>query len=237
MSHRFSRAWYDAPLCDLARQRDGGPHAARGWRWRPEVSARSIPNLLGVFRLVATPILFWLVLTETAAGYIGACVLLLLMALSDIADGKIARRLGAVSPLGVFLDTTSDKIFVAGALLPMIQAGLLPGWIPFIVIIRDFLVSGLRSYAAAEGLVISAGQWGKQKLVITVVAIIWRLLAGAVALFPAAPAWLATLGSLWVVAMGLAVIWTVASGVEYFYRAWPMLMSDITPQHLDRLEE
>lgn len=201
------------------------------------LSARSIPNLLGIFRLVSTPILFWLILTATVQGYIWACILLLLMALSDIADGKIARRLGVVSPLGVFLDTTSDKIFVAGALLPMIQVGLLPGWIPFIVIIRDFLVSGLRSYAAAEGIVISAGAWGKQKLVITVVAIIWRLLAAAVTLSPAAPEGLVTLGNLWVVSMGLAVLWTIASGVEYFYRAWPMLMSDITPKNAAGMDE
>jgi phosphatidylglycerophosphate synthase len=67
-----------------------------------------------------------------------------------------------------FLDTISDKIFVAGALLPMVERGLLPGWVALIIIIREFAVSGLRSYAAAEGEVIAARQWGKQKLVFTV---------------------------------------------------------------------
>ena len=143
------------------------------------VLLRSLPNLLGIFRILATPILVWLVLQNTSFGYYGAITLLLLMAASDIADGPLARRLGVVSPLGVFLDTISDKIFVAGALIPMVEVGLLSSWIALVVIVRDFAVSGLRSFAAAEGVVISARQWGKQKLVITVVAIVWRLLAAA----------------------------------------------------------
>lgn len=196
------------------------------------MSARSIPNLLGLLRIVTTPLLFWLVLLGTVSGYIGACVLLLLMALSDLADGRIARRLNAVSPLGVFLDTTSDKIFVASALLPMIERELIWSWIPFLIIVRDFAVSGLRSYAAAEGHVIPAGRWGKQKLVITVVAIIWRLVAAAIDISPNAPDWLRTVGSVWIIAMALCVIWTVASAIEYFIQAWPMLSADITPKQV-----
>src|SRR5258706_16398047 len=143
------------------------------------VSARSIPNLLGLFRIVTTPVLVALILSATPGGYLGAVVLLLLMAVSDIADGKIARRLQVVSPLGVFLDTISDKIFVAGALIAMVQGGLLSGWIALLIIVRDFAVSGLRSFAAAEGQGITARQWGKQKLVITATALVWRLLAAA----------------------------------------------------------
>ena len=114
------------------------------------VLARSIPNLLGIFRIVTTPLLVWLILMNTAGGYYWAVVLLLLMAISDIADGPLARRMGVVSPLGVFLDTISDKIFVAGALIPMVQVSLISGWIALLIIVRDFAVSGLRSFAAAE---------------------------------------------------------------------------------------
>ena len=204
------------------------------------MSARSIPNLLGLFRIVTTPLLVALILSATPVGYIGAVVLLLLMAISDIADGKIARRLQVVSPLGVFLDTISDKIFVAGALVPMVQGGLLSTWIALLIIVRDFAVSGLRSFAAAEGQVIPAGQWGKQKLVITVIALVWRLLAAAfipsaqpltftfdglsgVALF-----W-ARLVNLWPIPMGLAVIWTIFSGFEYFWNAWTLLNDSWAP--------
>lgn len=197
------------------------------------MSTRSIPNLLGLFRIVTTPLLVVLILLGTAGGYLGAVVLLLLMAASDIADGPLARKLHVVSPLGVFLDTTSDKIFVAGALIPMVERGLLPGWIALVIIVRDFMISGLRSYAAAEGEVITARQWGKQKLVITVVALVWRLLAAAIT--PGAPPFLlgfddlsgvplflARLVGIWPVPMALALLWTVFSGAEYLWKAWPL---------------
>jgi CDP-diacylglycerol---glycerol-3-phosphate 3-phosphatidyltransferase len=206
------------------------------------VFLRSLPNLLGVFRILTTPLLVWLILLDSSAGYYGAVVLLLLMAASDIADGPIARKLGVVSPLGVFLDTISDKIFVAGALIPMAEGGLLSSWIALIVIVRDFAVSGLRSFAAAEGVVISARQWGKQKLVITVVAIVWRLLAAAllgatVPAFTAPPGeftglslFLAQVFNLWPIPMALSLGWTVFSGAEYFWKAWPLIIGKLAPE-------
>jgi CDP-diacylglycerol--glycerol-3-phosphate 3-phosphatidyltransferase len=206
------------------------------------VLARSIPNLLGIFRILTTPLLVWLILLDTSAGYYGAVILLLVMAISDIADGPLARSMGVVSPLGVFLDTISDKIFVAGALIPMVEGGLISGWIALLVIVRDFAVSGLRSFAAAEGEVISARQYGKQKLVITVTALVWCLLAAAyngsrAPIFQATPAdasglpWLLSLlFSLWPVPMFLAVVWTAFSGIEYFWKAWPLLSGKLAPE-------
>ena len=172
------------------------------------MSARSIPNLLGLFRIVTTPLLVALILMDTPTGYLVAVLLLLLMAASDIADGPIARKLQVVSPLGVFLDTISDKIFVAGALIPMVEQELLPGWIALLIIVRDFAVSGLRSYAAAEGHVIAARQWGKQKLVITVIALVWRLVAAALVGLPGAPSFFVTLATLWPIPMALAIFWS-----------------------------
>jgi CDP-diacylglycerol---glycerol-3-phosphate 3-phosphatidyltransferase len=198
------------------------------------LSARSLPNLLGLFRIIATPLLVWLILTGQPGAYLWAVGLLIIMALSDLADGRIARRLNVVSPLGIFLDTISDKIFVAGALLPMVQIGLLSSWVAFVIIVREFVISGLRSYAAAEGVVISAGTWGKQKLVIQVVAIVWALLAANAAaggvLGTLLGGALRGLLDLWPLAMGLAVLWTVASGLEYIWRAWPLLRSSWEPR-------
>jgi CDP-diacylglycerol--glycerol-3-phosphate 3-phosphatidyltransferase len=197
-------------------------------------SARSLPNLLGLFRIVTTPLLVWLIVIAQPAAYLWAIVLLVVMALSDMADGKIARRLKVVSPLGVFLDTISDKIFVAGALLPMVQLGMISHWVAFVIIVREFIVSGLRSFAAAEGVVIAAGQLGKQKLVIQVVAIVWRLLAanaeqgGFFAGFLGGA--LRPLFDLWWLAMALAVLWTLGSGVEYLWRAWPLLRDSWAPR-------
>jgi CDP-diacylglycerol--glycerol-3-phosphate 3-phosphatidyltransferase len=189
-------------------------------------NVRSIPNLLGLFRIVLTPLLVWLVLTGGTANDLWAIFLLILMAISDLVDGNLARRLQVVSPLGVFLDTISDKIFVTGLLIPMVERGLLSTWVAFTIIVRDFAISGLRSYAAAEGEVIAAGTWGKQKLTITVVALVWRLLASSAEATPgglAAFGFIGTLLSYWPIAIGLAIIWTVGSGIEYLWRAWPML--------------
>ncbi len=184
---------------------------------------RQVPNLLGVFRLVTTPLLAWLILLNTASGLFGAVVVLLLMAASDIADGKIARRYNIVSKLGIFLDTISDKIFVAGALIPMVEIDLLPSWVALLIITREFAVSGLRSYAAAEGVVIPARQWGKQKMAITVGAIMWCLLHAAALQLPGSPTWLTGLLGLWPVAIGAALVWTVGSGIEYFWNARDLL--------------
>lgn len=195
---------------------------------------RQLPNLLGLFRILATPVLAWMVLLASPTAYLGAAILLLLMALSDMADGRLARHLKVVSPLGVFIDTISDKIFVAGVLVPMIETGLIPAWIALTIIIREFVVSGLRSFAAAEGIVISARRFGKQKLVITVVALIWRLLAAHAeidgflgVIFGGS---LVPLLNLWPAVMGLALIWTVGSGIEYLWQAWPLLRRGWTPK-------
>ncbi len=195
--------------------------------------ARSLPNILSLFRIVTTPLLVWLILAGTASAYLWAVGLLLLMAISDFADGRIARQLNAVSPLGTFLDTISDKIFVAGTLLPMAESGMLSSWIALIIIVREFIISGLRSYAAAEGKVISAGKWGKQKLAITVTALVWRLLAASAE----AGGFLATSGggalafllSLWPIPMALAVIWTIFSAIDYIWKAWPLLRTSWIP--------
>ncbi len=199
-------------------------------------SARSVPNLLGLFRIVTTPLLVWLILLEQPAGYLWAVFLLIVMALSDMADGKIARRLKVVSPLGIFLDTISDKIFITGALLPMVEIGLISSWVAFIIIVREFIVSGLRSFAAAEGVVISAGQLGKQKLVIQVVAVVWSLLAANAAqgglLGAIGGGALVALLQFWWVAMALAVLWTLASGIEYLWKAWPLLRGSWAPRPL-----
>ena len=192
------------------------------------MDARHIPNLLGLFRIVTTPLLYVLIMLGTPAGDVWAVLLLALMAVSDIVDGRLARQLQVVSPLGVFLDTISDKIFVTGALLPMVERGLLPGWVALLIILREFAVSGLRSFAAAEGEVISARQWGKQKLVLTVAALIWRLLHEAATLTPGASEWVLLLTGAWPVVLGLALIWTVGSGVEYFWKALPLLRESQT---------
>jgi CDP-diacylglycerol--glycerol-3-phosphate 3-phosphatidyltransferase len=194
------------------------------------VSARDLPNLLGLFRIVMTPVLVILVILAQPWADLAAAALLLVMAATDIVDGRLARKLKVVSALGVFLDTISDKIFVAGALIPLVERQLLPGWLAVVIIVREFAVSGLRSYAAAAGQVIAARQWGKQKMVFTVMALVWRLVDVAVVRLPGTPQPLLWLASIWYVPLGLALVLTVVSGVEYFWKAWPLLRRDEAPR-------
>jgi CDP-diacylglycerol--glycerol-3-phosphate 3-phosphatidyltransferase len=197
------------------------------------LTLRSLPNWLGVFRIVATPLLVWWILLGTATSYLWAALLLVLMAVSDMADGRLARRLNVVSPLGVFLDTISDKIFVTSALIPMIELDLISSWVAVVIIVREFVVSGLRSFAAAEGVVIAAGTLGKQKLVIQVTAIVWRLLAASAAVGGALGSFgdglLLPLLNFWPVVMALAVFWTLLSMLDYLRQAWPLLMRSWKP--------
>jgi CDP-diacylglycerol--glycerol-3-phosphate 3-phosphatidyltransferase len=187
---------------------------------------RQIPNLLGLFRIVVTPLMAVWILSNDAWFMLWAALLLFIMAMSDIVDGALARRLQVVSPVGIFLDTISDKIFVAGALLPLIEIDALPSWVGLLIIVRGFAVSGLRSYAASQGVVIPAGVWGKQKLTLTVTGLIWLMVFLALQVIDA-PWWLEWLAQWWQIPMALGLIWTVASGIEYFWNARQLLAKTV----------
>lgn len=196
------------------------------------------PNLLSFSRILAAPFLYALVVSPARYGLALALVVFAAASLTDTLDGELARRRGLVSALGVYLDTTADKILVAVLLVALVAVHLAPGWMAALIIAREFLVTGLRSYAAALGVVIPAGGWGKAKTVITIGALTLVLLAGdashrGVLSSQTAPgSWLVTqVGpySLPVWALLIAVVWTVGSGAEYIRGAVPLLMAGRTP--------
>ncbi len=195
---------------------------------------RNLPNLLSLGRLVATVVIFVLVLLNTPWAFMTSFVLFVLASVTDFFDGYLARRLKVVSSLGVFLDLTADKILVCAILIALVQVGFVPAWIVFIIVTREFLVSGLRSMAAAKGHVIPAGIWGKQKTFITLIAMSVLLFAkglGAsqLSLFPLMLSfsshtltfgdWLLFVADILLV---VAVIWTAFSGIEYMIGALPI---------------
>ncbi len=198
----------------------------------------NLTNLLSLSRLVATILVVTLVLLNQPWSFLVATALFLLASITDFFDGYLARRFHVTSPLGVFLDLTADKIFVAAILIGLVQIDLVPAWIVIIIVAREFLVTGLRSMAAAIGKVIPAGIWGKQKTFITLVAMGGILLAkglGAqyLSLFP--PRLVFTSQTLNVAEIMLlvadalllvAVFWTIMSGIEYFIGALPLLQSE-----------
>lgn len=196
---------------------------------------RYVPNLLSLLRMVAAAPLAILIIVNTPAAYLWATALFFLASITDTFDGRIARRYKIVSNLGVFLDLTADKVYVAAALVAFNQIAIVPAWITIVIITREFLVSGLRSLAASQGVVIPAGRWGKQKTLLTLVAIGGILLALGLSGHTAFPLGLSTSASgphsvpdyLLAVSDGillLAVIWTIFSAVEYIRGAWGLLM-------------
>ena len=190
------------------------------------------PNLLSFSRVLAAPILYGLVVSGWRYAFSAAAIVFVLASITDTLDGEIARRRNLVSPLGIYLDTTSDKILVAVLLIALGVVQLAPGWMVAVIIAREFLVTGLRSYAAALGIVIPAGGWGKAKTLITILALLLVLLEGdarrgglLTAHSGPGSLLLSSLGpytvAVW--ALLLAVIWTVGSGLEYIREAVPML--------------
>ncbi|HET7639744.1 MAG TPA: CDP-diacylglycerol--glycerol-3-phosphate 3-phosphatidyltransferase [Ktedonobacteraceae bacterium] len=198
----------------------------------------NVPNLLSLSRLVATAAIFVLVLLNTPWAFLAATVLFILASITDFFDGYLARRYKIVSSFGVFLDLTADKVLVSTILIALVQVALVPAWIVVIIVAREFLVTGLRSMAAAKGKVIPAGIWGKQKTMITMVAMGALLLAkglGAhqLSLFPPMLAFNSTTVNfseilLLVADAGLllATIWTVLSGAEYLISAMPLFQKE-----------
>lgn len=198
---------------------------------------RDLPNLLSMGRLLTTAPLVVLVLVNTPWAYLVAFGLFVLGAISDWLDGRLARRYKLVSPLGVFLDLTADKVYTSALLVALVQVAVVPAWLVVIIISREFIVTGLRSLAASEGVVIPAGRWGKQKTAITMLGLGGLLLAkglGGAAAFPwgvgasAGLAFSVSNGAGYVliasdVVMLLAMIWTVFSAIEYLAGGWPLL--------------
>lgn len=113
------------------------------------------------------------------SGYAFAIVLFIAASLTDIVDGQIARRRNQVSDLGKFLDPIADKLLVSAALIVLVEKHLAPSWAVVIIIGREFIITGLRSIAVTEGIVIQAQMLGKIKMWAQCVAIVALLVAAA----------------------------------------------------------
>jgi CDP-diacylglycerol---glycerol-3-phosphate 3-phosphatidyltransferase len=194
-------------------------------RTRPGTIA-TLPNLLGVGRIVATPVVMALLLLPGAGTDLAAAVIFVVAALSDLADGWIARARDQVTPLGVFMDLAADKVLVAGVLVAMVEAGLVPTWIAATIVVREFVVQAVRQLAAAEDVVISARALGKAKTLATNAGIAVLLLAADAAtrgpMAPTGTADVLQVLGLWVLSFGTAL--SIVSGLAYVAAAWPILV-------------
>jgi len=145
----------------------------------------NLPNYLTLARILIVPLLVVVLLTPVAeqwfgiSGYALAIAIFLIASLTDILDGHLARRRNQVSNLGKLLDPIADKLLVSAALIVLVEKHLAPAWAVVIILGREFIITGLRSVAAADGFVMQAQTSGKIKMWAQCVAIVALLVAGA----------------------------------------------------------
>lgn len=138
--------------------------------------ALNLPNLMTMGRILVIPLVLWLLDRGTPKDGVYAALVYAGAAITDLLDGIVARRLGIVSVLGKFLDPLADKLLVIGTLVWMVPMGRIPEWAVILLISREISVTGLRSIASSEGLVIAAGGGGKSKTALQMVGILFLIL-------------------------------------------------------------
>jgi CDP-diacylglycerol--glycerol-3-phosphate 3-phosphatidyltransferase len=200
------------------------------------LSARNLPNLLSLSRILVMPVFVALLL---APGWVAAepsplsiawlhglaFVVAVAVTVTDWLDGHLARKYGQITPLGKLLDPLADKVFVAGALVVLCELQIIPAWAVVIIIAREFLVTGLRSVAAESGQMIAADRLGKHKtgwqLSLILSAIFVSAVRGALehagrwdALAADYHANVVATALVWL-PLGVALILTIASGWNY----------------------
>lgn len=178
---------------------------------------RHLPNLLSLFRIVLVPLLVAALLTKFDNKEFVGLGLFLLASLTDVLDGWVARRFRLETRLGKLLDPAADKILTAAAFISLVELnpGLVPAWMVVVIISRELAVSALRSFAAAERVVIGASLAGKLKTIIQVVAISLLIIYNQLGEFSHLAPF-----SLWV-----TLLVTIYSGVEYFVRYGRLILA------------
>jgi CDP-diacylglycerol--glycerol-3-phosphate 3-phosphatidyltransferase len=176
----------------------------------------NIPNALTMARVVMIPVVLWFVTTGTPRDAVIAAWLYGATAVTDLLDGYLARKRNLVSVFGKFMDPLADKLLVMALLIYLTRMGRIAPWIVVVLLSREITVTGLRSIASSEGVVIAAGESGKWKTALQLVGILCLVLHFP---YPVMPGWphpvdLNLVGQ-WLVLLSL--VFSVTSAVEYLW--------------------
>ena len=137
----------------------------------------NLANKLTLLRIFLVPVFLIFFLVEGIDyGTIVATIVFIVASITDQLDGHIARSRNQITTFGKFMDPLADKLLVTAVFVCLVQIGMIPAWAVIIILSREFAVSGLRSIAASNGLVIAASWWGKIKTVTQMLAILLFLL-------------------------------------------------------------
>lgn len=171
-----------------------------------------VPNMLTGYRFIVAPLLVFF-LYPGAGRWVSLAgfALYLSAALTDLADGYIARKFQVESVLGKLMDPLADKVLVTAVMVLLIPLGRIPAWVAFLILSREMIVTGLRGIAASSGLVIAASKLGKWKSLV-------QLIALGTLVFPLGVLPLPFLHQLGLGLMYVALFLTIWSGIDYFYR-------------------
>ena len=170
----------------------------------------NLPNKLTLLRITLVPVCLLLAGYDQ---YIPAAVVFVLAAVTDALDGRIARKKHLITNFGKFADPIADKILVLSMMIVLCHEGLLPVWLPVILVFRERMVDGLRMVAAEQGRVIAAGWSGKVKTVSQMVLIVYALVLGN--------------GTLTLIFSILVAALTLYSGIEYFWKLRDLFKKDL----------
>ncbi|WP_028307295.1 CDP-diacylglycerol--glycerol-3-phosphate 3-phosphatidyltransferase [Desulfitibacter alkalitolerans] len=177
----------------------------------------NLANRVTLARIFLVPIFMFFILIRIPLGEYIAAAIFVLAASTDGLDGYIARARKEVTKFGKLMDPLADKLLVSAALISLVEIDLVPAWIAVVIIGREFAVTGLRSIAASEGIVISASKLGKFKTVTQIIAIVAIILNDFFVNIIGIPF---NIGEIFIY---IAVIFTLWSGVDYFAKGWQVL--------------
>lgn len=138
----------------------------------------NLPNKLTILRVILIPFFVVFMLTNLGGGYgkYYALAIFIIASLTDLLDGKIARKYNLVTNFGKFMDPLADKLLVCSAMICLVEMKRLAAWIVIVIIAREFIISGFRLVASDNGVVIAASYWGKFKTTFQMIMIILLIL-------------------------------------------------------------
>ena len=168
-----------------------------------------LPNKLTLLRVLMIPFFVFFLLWQNGENRtfrMIALALFIIASLTDLLDGKIARKYNLVTNFGKFMDPLADKLLVCSALICLIELNALPAWMVIVIISREFIISGFRLIASDNGVDIAASHWGKFKTTFQMVSVVLLILD-----IPA-------LAFVTTICVWIALLLTIVSLVDYIYK-------------------